>query len=416
MQNQASKKKVSSVWLNLAAIVLGAVIGIVFGEKACQYKFIGTIWLNCIKLIMVPLVLCMVVTAIGGQKDLTSLGRIAVRTLAYYMVTTVIAILIGIGVAYLFKPGVGFSVVASSAGAKPIKMISLSAESFFTGLFPSNLFKTLTNGDVLGTLVIAIMFGIAVIRIKDPAKKDVVLRAFEGINALINEYLRIVISFSPIGVLFLMADSFGKYGITVFTTMAKFFGTFYAGLALQVVLVYGIFLFVFARMSVFAFLRDASPVWSFTLATCSSTANIPNSLKTAKEVFNVPDNIANFSIPLGANLNYDGLSMAFSCVLITVAQMNGITFDAGTLIHALLVALLLSSCGSGIPGGGVVKIMTIVGTFGLPTEFVGMLAGFYRFFDMGITTVNCLGDMAGTICVARSEERRAQRQNGGVAA
>ena len=144
--------------------------------------------------------------------------------------------------------------------------------------------------------------------------------------------------------------------------------------------------------------------------------NSPNSLKTAKEVFNVPDNIANFSIPLGANLNYDGLSMAFSCVLITVAQMNGITFDAGTLIHALLVALLLSSCGSGIPGGGVVKIMTIVGTFGLPTEFVGMLAGFYRFFDMGITTVNCLGDMAGTICVARSEERRAQRQDGGAAA
>ena len=162
-------------------------------------------------------------------------------------------------------------------------------------------------------------------------------------------------------------------------------------------------------MNIFKFLRDATPVWSFTIATCSSTANIPNSIKTAREVFNVPDSISNFSIPLGATLNYDGLCMAFSCVLITVAQMNGIEFGTGTLIHIILVALLLSSCGSGIPGGGVVKIMMILGTFGLPTEFAGLLAGFYRFFDMGITTVNCLGDLVGTVCVAKLEERRSAR-------
>lgn len=405
MGNFLAKNKLSSVYLNIAAIILGAILGLVLGETASGLKFIGTIWLNCIKLIMVPLVLCILVTSIGSQQDLSSLGRVATRIVAFYMTTTVMAIAIGIAVAFVFKPGIGFNIALEGAQAAA-KTVSLSVQDFFLSLFPSNLFKTLSDGDVLGTLVIGILFGVSVIKIKDVEKKRTVLRCFDSLNALINEYLRMIINLSPIGVLCLMADSFGKYGLTVFTTMAKFFGTFYVGLAIQVLLVYGIVLLIFARMNIFKFLRDATPVWSFTLATCSSTANIPNSIKTAREVFNVPDNIASFTIPLGATLNYDGLVMAFGCVLITVAQMNGIVFGAGTLIHIMLVGLLLSSCGSGVPGGGVVKIMMILGTFGLPTEFAGLLAGFYRFFDMGITTVNCLGDLVGTVCVAKAEERR----------
>ncbi|OUO91906.1 dicarboxylate/amino acid:cation symporter [Cloacibacillus sp. An23] len=408
MSSAPAKKKLNGVYLNIGAIVFGAIIGLLLGEAACELKFVGTIWLNCIKLIMIPLVLCMVVISIGSQQDLSSLGRVATRIIAYYMATTVMAIVIGLAVAFIFKPGVGFSVAIEGA-QEAVKTVSLSVQDFFTSLFPSNLFKALSTDDVLGTLVVGIMFGIAIVKIKDTGKKQKVLGCFESLNILINEYLRMVINLSPIGVLCLMADSFGRYGLSVFTTMAKFFGTFYVGLAVQVLLVYGLSLLVFAHMNIFKFLRDATPVWSFTIATCSSTANIPNSIKTAREVFKVPDSISNFSIPLGATLNYDGLCMAFSCVLITVAQMNGIVFGTGTLIHIILVALLLSSCGSGIPGGGVVKIMMILGTFGLPTEFAGLLAGFYRFFDMGITTVNCLGDLVGTVCVARAEERRNKR-------
>lgn len=404
MTNKASNLR--SVYLNVGAIILGAIIGLAFGETACELKFIGTIWLSCIQLIMIPLVLCMVITSIGNQRDLSSLGRVASRIIAYYMLTTVMAIIIGLMIAFIFKPGIGFSMMAVENAQSSIKTVSLSVQSFFTSLFPKNLFKALSNGDVLGTLVVGIMFGIAVIKIKDNEKKQRVLRCFEALNSLINEYLRMIINLSPIGVMCLMADSFGKYGLSVFTTMAKFFGTFYVGLVAQILIVYGLSLLVFAHMNIFKFLRDATPVWSFTIATCSSTANIPNSIKTARDVFNVPDSISNFSIPLGATLNYDGLCMAFSCVLITVAQMNSIEFGIGTLIHIILVALLLSSCGSGIPGGGVVKIMMILGTFGLPTEFAGLLAGFYRFFDMGITTVNCLGDLVGTVCVAKLEERR----------
>ena len=123
----------------------------------------------------------------------------------------------------------------------------------------------------------------------------------------------------------------------------------------------------------------------------------------------MPDSIALFCIPLGANMNCDGLSMTFACVIVFIGQMNGIQYDLPTLLRIILVATLLSSAGSGIPGGGIVKLMTIVGTFGLPSEIVGIMAGFYRFFDMGTTTCNCLGDLVGTVCITKMEEKRAKR-------
>ena len=196
MAGKASNLK--SVYLNVGAIILGAIIGLVLGETACELKFIGIIWLSCIQLIMIPLVLCMVITSIGNQQDLSSLGRVASRIIAYYMITTVMAIIIGLIIAFIFKPGVGFSMMAVENASNSIKTVSLSVQGFFTSLFPSNLFKALSNGDVLGTLVVGIMFGIAVIKIKDNEKKQRVLRCFDALNALINEYLRMIINLSPI--------------------------------------------------------------------------------------------------------------------------------------------------------------------------------------------------------------------------
>lgn len=403
-----TQKKHNSAYLNLAAMILGAVLGILFGETMCSFKFIGDIWLNCIKMILVPLVTCMVVTAIGGQKDLSTLGRIALRIMIYYFATTIIAILIGLGVTALFQPGLSFN-VAGLAVSEVKAGGGLTAESFFTNLFSSNMFKTYAEADILPTMVIAIFIGIAILRMKNVDHKTTVIHWFESMNSLISEYLRMMIGLAPIGVVFLMGDSFGKYGITIFTSMARLLGTYWFGLLLQVIFVYGGALLFFAGMNPLKFLKDAAPVWTFTIATCSSTANIPNSLKTAKEVFHVPDSIANFCIPLGANMNCDGLSMTFACVILFIAQMNGIHYGLPTLLRIILVATLLSSAGSGIPGGGIVKLMTLVGTFGLPAEIVGIMAGFYRFFDMGTTTCNCLGDLVGTVCVTKMEEKRSER-------
>lgn len=400
-------KMPSTAMLTFIAMIVGSVLGLVFGEQMSAYKFIGTIWLNCIKMIQIPLIVCILVTAIGGQDSLAEFGRVAVRIMVYYVMTTIFAIVLALITTSIIKPGT--LAVIEGLEMSEVDTTTMSIPTFFTSLFSSNMFQTFANADILPTMSISIMLGIAILKMKNEEHKKTVLSWFSAMNSLVTEYLRIVIKLSPVGVLFLMADSFGVYGFAIFTSMAGLVATHWLTILLQIVLVYGTFLAVFARMNIFTFLKKATPVWTFTMATCSSTANIPNSLRTAKEVFHIPDRISAFTIPLGASMNSDGMAIGFTTTLLFIAQMNGVSFDLGTMLRIIIVATLLSSAGSGIPGGGIVKIATVVATFGLPVEIVGIMAGFYRIFDMATTTGNCMGDMVGTICVAKMEERRAAR-------
>lgn len=402
------RKMPSTAVLTFAAMILGSILGLIFGEQMCTYKFIGTIWLNCIKMIQIPLIVCILVTAVGKQGNLSDFGRVAVRIMIYYVVTTICAIIIGLGVTSVIKPGTWVNLEGMEV-TEIGDTVSMSIPTFFTNMFPDNMFKAFVNADVLGTMVISIMLGVAILKMSNETYKNVVLSWFEGMNNLVTEYLRIVISLSPVGVLFLMGDSFGKYGMAIFSSMAGLLATHWISLICQILLVYCLFLMIFAHMNPFTFLKKAMPVWTFTLATCSSTANIPVGLKTAKENFNVPDRIAAFSIPLGASMNSDGMAIGFSTVFLFIAQMNGVQFGIAELLRMIIVATLLSSAGSGIPGGGIVKIATVVSTFGLPIEIVGIMAGFYRLFDMGTTTCNCLGDLVGTVVVSHMEDKREQK-------
>lgn len=394
--------------LTFIAMIIGTALGLIFGPQMSEFKFIGTIWLNCIKMIQIPLIVCILVTAIGNQENLSEFGRVAVRILVYYVCTTICAIVLALITSSVIKPGT-ITTLEGLAMTDVSETTAMSVSTFFTSMFSSNMFQTFVNADVLPTMIMSIMLGIAILRMKNAEHKKTVLGWFSAMNSLVTEYLRIVITLSPVGVLFLMADSFGTYGFAIFTSMAGLVATHWLTIILQVLLVYGACLAIFAHMNPITFLKGATPVWTFTLATCSSTADIPVALKTAKENFNIPDRIAAFTIPLGASMNSDGMAIGFTTTLLFIAQMNGITFDIGTLLRIIIVATLLSSAGSGIPGGGIVKITTIVATFGLPVEIVGIMAGFYRIFDMATTTGNCLGDLAGTICVTRMEERRAKR-------
>ncbi len=405
------KKKLSTATLTFIAMVVGALLGLIFGETMCELKFIGTIWLNCIKMVQIPLIVCILVTAVGKQSNLSTFGRVAARILIYFALTTICAIFIGLAVTSILKPGT-IAVLDGLESSDIASGVDLSVQDFLTNMFSSNMFKTFAEQDVLATMIISIMLGIALLKMPNKELKATVLNWFDGMNALVVEYLRIVINLSPVGVLFLMGDSFGKYGVKIFSSMAGLLAAHWISLICQILLVYGTCLIVFAHMNPFTFLKKAMPVWTFTLATCSSTANIPVGIKTAKENFNVPDEIAGFVIPLGASMNSDGMAIGFSTTFLFIAQMNGISMDIGTILRMVIVATLLSAAGSGIPGGGIVKIAMVVSTFGLPIEVVGIMAGFYRLFDMGTTTNNCLGDLTGAVCVSRMEERRAKKLAG----
>lgn len=400
-----NKKKLSLTTWTFIAMIIGAILGLTLGETMCQFKFIGTIWLNCIKLIMVPLVFTIMVLAVGRQTSAKSLGRVAIKIIAYYGVTTVFASIIGIGIATFTKPGIGLTLDGLET-SEVAAAGDITFTGFVTNLFSTNMFKSFTEGSMMQVIVIGLLLGFSLLCMPDGQKKEQLLGIFDAFNDLIYKYINIVMKVAPVGVLFLIADSFGLYGPKIFGSMAKLIGSIWLSLLIQVICVYGLALILFAKINPFKYLKQTASLWSFTMATCASSAAVPISIELAKEKFKVKESVADFCIPLGAQINYDGATIMISCVLVLIMQMNGMSFGFMTLMRMVLIASLIASSGGGVPGGSMVKLLIVAETLGLPTAFVGVVTGFYRLTEMGTSTANSLGDLAGTICVDRLEKRK----------
>jgi len=397
----------TALW-SFVAMVAGAFLGLAFPETMSDLKFIGDIWLKCINMIVIPLVLCIVTLAIATQEDAKTLGRLAARIAIYYAITSFAAVAIGLALSMVLKPGSGVN-LEGLAATEITETTAFTVEAFVSGLFTNNLFKTFTEGNLLQTMVIAIMFGIALLQVKNKESRAQVIGIIQAVNDMIFAYLNMIIKLTPIGVLFLIADSFGKFGFSIFTSMAGLIGTYWLSILLMTLLVYCTILWIVAKINPVKFIKDTSEVWMFTIATCSGSASIPVALKNVREKFGVPNRIADFCISIGGQLNSHGSALMYGCVLIFISQMYGVPLDLGTMIRIVFVGALISASGGGIPGSGIVKLSIVISTFGLPVEVVGIIAGFYRFFDMGTTTGNVLGDIAGTVTIAKMEENRAKK-------
>lgn len=380
----------NQVFLTLSAIVAGAVLGLLFGDKMSDFKFIGDIWLNAIKMIIVPLVFVLITLAVGGQKDLKTLGKAAGKIILLYIISTVIASVVGIILPSILKPGVGVNIEGLET-QEITGTTSFTISTFISSLVSSNISGTFAEGNVLQTMVIGILFGIAMLSIKNEDSRSFLIKGLNSVRDLIYAYLKMVIKVTPIGVLFLIADSFGKYGFSIFSSMAGLIGTYWLGVIVLIVVYYFPLLWFGAGINPIEFLKKSSPVWTFTIASCSSSATIPISIKTAKENFGVKPDIVDFSVPLGAQVNYNGSAILYTTVLMFISQMYKIPFDFSTLLRIVLVVTLVAASGGGIPGSGIVKLLVVVQTFNMPVELIGIIAGLYRFFDMGVTTTNCLG-------------------------
>lgn len=403
-------KKIGLTTQVFLAMVLGAAFGLLIGEPMTKLGFLGSIWLNCIKMIVVPMVIVTIITGITSQKDVKSLGRISVRIMAYYIVSTLIACAIGLIVALIIKPGTlaNFTGLASKeiSGSTDITI-----STFFTNMFSKNMFKTFAEGNILQTLIISIMLGVAILKMKNENLKESVIKGFDALSGMVFSLISMIMAVSPIGIFFLMADSFGKYGASIFTSMATLAGTYYLACLVQIFLVYSVVVWVTAGINPLKFIKDSAELWVYTISTCSSVASIPINIKVAKEKFGVPERISGFTIPLGSQMNYDGSVILYGCVIVFISQVVGTPITLGMMVKVILLSAILSSGGGGIPGSGIVKLLVMVEAFGLPTEIVGIIAAFYRLFDMGTTTNNCLGDLAGTVFVSKLEEKFAKKQS-----
>lgn len=401
-------KKIGLTTQVFLAMILGAIFGLVIGEPMTKVGFIGDIWLNMIKMIVVPMVIVTIVTGIVSQKDIKSLGRISFRIMAYYVVTTLIAAAIGIIVASIIKPG-NIANFTGLASKEVVAGSDITMEEFFLSMFSSNMFKSFSDGNILQTLIISVLIGIAILRMKTENMKITIINGFNSLSEMVFSLIGMIMIASPIGVFFLMADSFATYGAGIFTSMATLAGTYYLACIVHTVFIYGGFLWIKAGVNPIRFIKDSAELWIYTISTCSSVASIPVNIKVAKEKFGVPESISGFTVPLGSQMNYDGSVLLYGVVIVFISQVVGIPLSIGTMLKVILLSAIFSTGGGGIPGSGIVKLLVMVEAFGLPTEIVGIIAAFYRLFDMGTTTNNCLGDLAGTIFVSRLEEKSAAK-------
>lgn len=252
-------------------MIIGAVLGLVFGETMCQFKFIGTIWLNSIKMIMVPLVFTIMALSVGRQSNARTLGRVAVRIIIYYALTTIFAAVIGIIIATVIKPGVGLTLDAAET-TELASDAEIGFSSFVTGMFSTNMFKTFTDANMMQVIVIGLLIGGTLLMMPASENKSRILGLLEAVNELIYKYIGIIMKVAPIGVLFLIADSFGMYGTKIFGSMAKLIGSIWLSLLIQVIVVYGTALMAFARINPLKYLKETAELWGFTIATCASSA------------------------------------------------------------------------------------------------------------------------------------------------
>lgn len=400
-----SGRKVSLTTQIFAAMILGSIAGLLGGKTMVSLGFIGDIWLNCIKMIVIPMVICTIVSGIISQDSLTSLKRVSSRIIAYYIITTILACIVGIVVASIIQPG-HFANFSGLDTKKVTGEINITFAGFLKDLFSTNMIATFAKGNLVQTLVISILLGIAILKMKNQEHKATMKKVFEAANSMIFSLIGMIMQISPIGISFLMGSSFGKYGAGIFTSMAVLVLTYYAACLAHVLVVYGGFLMIFAHINPFRFIKDSAELWIYTLSTCSSIASIPINMKVAKKKFGIPDYISSFTIPLGSQMNTDGSVLLYSCVILFISQMIGHPMNIVQLVNTIFISTIMSMGGGGIPGSGIVKLMVVVQAVGLPIEVVGVIAAFYRLFDMGTTTNNCIGDLVGTVIVGKAELKK----------
>lgn len=384
----------------LLGMIVGAIIGAIFGQSAMAIKPLGTIFLNLLQMIALPLVICSLVTGIAGVSDMKTFGRCGGKILTYYCITTLIAAAVALAIAALIKPGVGFVLSETYDGA-----IGTMPNFFDTivAMFPNNIFASLSSGSYDHALVFSIFMGLGILMLPKEEGSSV-YKFFElGLKAL-NSMLKIVLIYAPIGVGALVASVVGEYGTMFLTFAAKFLAVNYLSV-IAMVAVYLLFLVIFGRMSPITFIKKAMPAVLTAIGTQSSAAVLPINMQCAEDM-GAKKSVYGFTIPLGNQVNKDGTAILLACSFLFAAQAVGTPIGIGTLIQVIFLSLLLTAGSNSVAGGAVVVITIVINTFGLPIETVTIVAGALALIDGALTMCNTLGDLVGTMIVSASEDRR----------
>jgi len=379
-------------------LCLGLLVGLLFKDVALMLKPVGTLFINMIKMLIVPLVFVTLVTGITSMEDLSKMRRIGIKTFSIYLVTTAIAVAIGLAFGLIFEPGAG--VALSNTAAVAAKKAPPLVDTLLA-LIPTNPMDSLVKGDILQIIVFAIFLGIAISMAGETGKP--VAAFFESFSEVMFKLTEIVISFAPIGVFGLMAWVSASYGVDVLISLAKVIGCVYIACLFHMALTMGGGITLFARLNPIKFFKGIASAQTVAFTTTSSSGTLPITTSNAIHNLGVSKPIASFVLPLGATINMDGTAIYQGICAVFVAQAFGIDLSFANYVTIILTATLASIGTAGVPGAGLIMLSLVLTSVNLPLEGIAIIAGIDRILDMARTTVNITGDAMTAVIVAKGE-------------
>lgn len=383
----------------ILGMVLGIIAGLILGEKAAYLKPIGDIFIRCLRLIVVPLIFSTLVIGVVSTGDVRNLGKLGARTIVYFIVTTTLAVIIGLIVANVVQPGTGLSLGELAEIKRPE---TVGPMDMIVNMFPINPIESMAQGQVLQIIVFAILFGAGLSmtgKAGEPVKKF-----FEGVAEVMFKVSDIVISLAPYGVFALIAWTTGRFGLDILMPMAKLIGATLVACLIHILFTYTGAISIFARISPLAFLKKVMEPAMIGLSTCSAAAAFPFSMRAQKQL-GVPKKIYGFTMPMALTINMDGTALYQSVAAMFIANAFGIDLTYTQQATIVATAVLASVGTASIPGGGLIMLTMVLESVGLPLEGIAIVAGVDRILDMFRTTTNILGDnSAGVVVAAMSGE------------
>lgn len=382
----------------LGALILGVLAGVVLGETATVFKPLGTLFINAIRMLVVPLVFFALITSITSLADNQKMGRLAGKTIGLFLFTALIASLIGLTVGSLMNWGDALQLTAGEVRERTIPPVA----DVITGLIPTNPVAALVNGNVLQIIVFASLVGIGINVVGEKAEpmKKVVHAGAE----IMYQITRMVMQLTPFGVFGLMAWAVGNFGLATLLPLSQFIIAIYVACLIHIVVVYGGLVKLFGGMGMRQFFKAVLPAQLVAYSSASSYGTLPVTHKVVTEDLKVSPSYASFVLPLGATINMDGCGGIFPAIAaIFIAHIYGIPLDALDYVLIAGTATLASLGTAGVPGTAMVMLTVTLSVVGLPLEGIAFIAAVDRIIDMMRTATNVTGDTMVALVVGRSE-------------
>jgi Na+/H+-dicarboxylate symporter len=405
-----SRKKASLTTLILVALVAGIIFGLVVSFVVPQgspfdlyvteglFYVLGQWFIRLMQMLVIPLVFCSIVCGAMSMSDPKMLGKVGIGTILLYLATTALAVLIALGLAEAFKPGIGLDLSSVVMADTSSATSEVSMAETLVNIIPTNIVSAMNSGAMLQVIFFALVLGFILGRLGK--KVETVSRFFSQFNTVMMTMIDIILKVAPLGIFCLIARTFATLGIDGILPMAKFILTVYGGLFVQLLIVYMLLFVLITRLNPLRFLRKMLPVMLFAFSTSSSNATIPLNLETLERKCGVDEKVASFTIPLGATINMDGTAIMQGVAVIFIAQAFGIDLSLAALFTVVITAVTASIGTAGVPGVGTIMLAMVFSSIGLPAEGVAMIMGVDRILDMGRTAVNVTGDAVVTTCIA----------------